>query len=154
MRHVRSGVRMVIAGPPETAADQTRLEDIVKRYSLQDRVEIIPRFISEEEKLARYASALACIYIPHDEDSYGYVTLEAAQAAKPTITCHDSGGITILVLDGRTGLVSEPDPQALAAAIDQLYSDRARAERLGQAAQEHIRTLKISWDHVVERLTA
>ena len=154
MQHVKSGVRMVIAGPPETPADVARLESIVARYSLQDRVQIIPRFITEEEKAAHFAYALACVYIPHDEDSYGYVTLEAAQAAKATITCSDSGGITILVLDGQTGFVCEPDSRALAGAMDGLYQDRDQARRLGLAAKEHVRTLHIAWDHVVERLTA
>jgi len=154
MRHVKSGVRMVIAGPPESPADVARLEEIVARYSLQDRIEIIPRFITEEEKVAHFADALACVYIPHDEDSYGYVTLEAAHASKATITCKDSGGITILVIDGQTGSVTEPEPPALADAMDRLYNDRDQARRLGCAAYEHMLSLKISWDHVIERLTA
>jgi glycosyltransferase involved in cell wall biosynthesis len=154
MRHVRSGVRMVIAGPPETPADEARLRAIAARHSLEDRVQIIPRFISEADKTERYAEALACIYIPHDEDSYGYVTLEAALSAKATITCADSGGITILVQNDRTGLVSNPEPEAIANAIDQLYNDRTQAVRLGRAALEHARGLRIEWDHVIERLTS
>jgi glycosyltransferase involved in cell wall biosynthesis len=154
MRYVRSGARMVVAGPPETVADQTRLEELVARHSLGGRVEIIPRFISDEEQSAYYANCLACAYLPYDEDSYGYVTLEAAQSAKATITCADSGGITILVRHGRTGLVVEPDQQALADAIDRLYEDRAGVQRMGKAAREHAQSLRIDWDHVVERLTA
>jgi glycosyltransferase involved in cell wall biosynthesis len=154
MRHVRSGVRMVIAGPPETPGDAARLQELVDRYGLQNRVELVPRFISEQEKVERYAEALACVYIPHDEDSYGYVTLEGAYAAKATITCADSGGITILVRDGSTGLVTRPEPKAVAEAIDRLYTNRDEAERLGRAALEHARSLKIEWDHVIERLTA
>jgi len=154
MRYVRSGVRMVVAGPPETAADRTRLEELIALHSLGGRVEIIPRFITDQEQAAYYANCLACAYLPHDEDSYGYVTLEAAQAAKATLTCVDSGGITILVLHGRTGLVAEPDPRALAGAIDRLYENRGAARRMGEAAREHMRTLRIEWDHVIERLTA
>ena len=154
MRHVRTAVRMVIAGPPESEADTGRLREIAARFSLGDRVRIVPQFIAEEEKASLLSDALACIYIPHDEDSYGYVTLEAAHAAKATITCSDSGGITILAIDGQTGLVCDPDPRALAAAIDRLYLDRTEAARLGRAARDLIRTLKIDWDHVIERLTS
>jgi glycosyltransferase involved in cell wall biosynthesis len=154
MRHVRSKVRMVIAGPPETPRDVERLEEIAARFALHGRIEIIPRFISEEEKSALFAGALACVYIPHDEDSYGYVTLEAAQSSKPTITCSDSGGIKILVLAGRTGLVTEPEPEALAEAMDQLYEHRDRARQLGLAAHDHMKTLKIEWGHVIQQLTS
>jgi glycosyltransferase involved in cell wall biosynthesis len=154
MRYVRSSVRMVVAGPPETAADRTRLEELVARYALGDRVALIARFISDQEQASYYAKCLACAYLPHDEDSYGYVTLEAAQSAKATLTCTDSGGITILVLDSRTGLVAQPDPQALAGAFDRLYENRAEAQRMGEAAREHMRSLRIEWDHVIERLTA
>jgi hypothetical protein len=38
--------------------------------------------------------------------------------------------------------------------MDRLYNDRDQARRLGCAAYEHMLSLKISWDHVIERLTA
>ncbi len=47
------------------------------------------------------------------------------------ITCSDSGGATELVRDGVTGLVVEPQPQALGAAIDRLWSDRHGVKRMG-----------------------
>ena len=154
MRYSKSGIRMIIAGPPETPGDAGRLREIVARHSLGDRVEIIPRFITEAEKAAYMANALACVYIPYDEDSYGYVTLEAAHACKATVTCTDSGGISILVMDDRTGCICEPDPKTLADTFDHLFHNRKEAERMGTAAREHMLSLKISWDHVIERLTA
>ncbi len=57
----------------------------------------------------RYAHALGVIYPPTDED-YGYVTLEAMLAAKPVITCTDSGGPLEFVTNDETGLIAEPTP--------------------------------------------
>ena len=90
--------------------------------------------MSEHEKRGLYARALGCAYVPYGEDSYGYVTLEAYQARKPVVTCSDSGGVLQLVREGDTGLVAEPDPEAIAKAFDSCSEPRpccaARGERL------------------------
>jgi len=153
MHYVKSGVRMVVAGMPETPADLVRLEEIITRYSLEKRIHLIPRFISEEEKARWFADALACVYVPRDEDSYGYVALESAHASKAIVTCSDSGGTTILAIEGLTGYVTSPEPQAVAAAMDLLYTDREKARQLGRAAHDHMMTLKIDWESVIDRLT-
>jgi len=98
-----------------------------------------------------YANALGVAYIPFDED-YGYVTLEAMLAARPVIVSSDSGGAKEFVEDGVTGIVVDPEAQAIAAAIDTLHSDRSHAVQLGQRGQQKIQALKLSWDNVVEKL--
>ena len=82
---------------------------------------------------ALYAGARAVAFVPHEED-FGLVTLEAMRAGKPVITASDSGGTAELVSHGETGLVVEPTPEALAAAIDELWSNRRAAKRMGRAA--------------------
>jgi glycosyltransferase involved in cell wall biosynthesis len=152
MSHVESPVRLVVAGPPDSADEQRRLEQLIERLGLHDRVQLIPRWITHEEKVSLYAGALGCIYIPFDEDSYGYVTLEAYEAERPVVTCTDSGGTRDVVLDGRTGAMAEPTPEALAAAIDRLSRDRDAAREQGRAGRAHIEELGITWDRVLERL--
>lgn len=154
MVHVRTGVRLVIAGPPDTRDDLLALERAIAEHEVSDKVEVHARWISEGEKRDLFARALACAYIPFDEDSYGYVTLEAYYASRPVVTTTDSGGILELVHEGETGLVAEPDAPTLGRAFDSLYEDRARAARLGEAGRLHVETLRISWDHVIERLVA
>ena len=117
-------------------------------------MQLLSGWISEEQKRELFANALACAYVPFDEDSYGYVSLEAYHSRKPVITCVDSGGTLELVEDGVTGLVVEPEPASLAEAMDRLAADRGLARRLGEAGFERMGELRISWDHVVERLTA
>jgi len=86
---------------------------------------------------------------PLDED-YGYVTLEAFLARKPVVTTTDAGGPLEFVDDGVNGLVADPAPEAIAAAIARLAADRSLARRLGEAGFERART--ITWDGVVDRL--
>ena len=152
MGSVRSGARLVIAGAPETPADLDRLTAVIREHDVADRVEVIPRFISEEEKLRLLAGARGVVYPPLGEDSYGYVTLEAFQARKPVITLADSGGTLELVQDGRNGCVVD-GPVEMAAAIDELFEDEALAQRMGQAALDTVGELDISWERVVRCLT-
>ncbi len=100
-----------------------------------------------------FARALGCIYIPYDEDSCGYVTLESYLARKAVITCTDSGGTDLVVKDGLTGWNVPPDPRLIAAAMDRMYEDRTAARRMGEAGDDLVRTLDISWDRVIRMLT-
>jgi glycosyltransferase involved in cell wall biosynthesis len=98
------------------------------------------------------ASAVA--YLPFDEDSLGYVAMEAATAGKPIITTTDSGGILKLAMHGTTGLVAAPNPRALADAMNRINSHPSQAVTMGQAAREHWRQMGINWDKTLERLLA
>ncbi len=154
MRFVKSNITLVVAGHPEDGADLAELQAIVAGHQLAGRVSIIPRFISEEEKASLLASALGCVYIPYDEDSYGYVTLEAFHCRKPVITCTDSGGTSILVQDKITGREVAPDPAALAEAIDDLAQNRGSAAEWGNAGYERAMALGLNWENVIAKLTS
>jgi glycosyltransferase involved in cell wall biosynthesis len=152
MAGVKSSARLVIAGQAETPEDLGRLMSVVHEHNLENRVEVIPKWITDEEKLRLLAGARGVIYLPFGEDSYGYVTLEAFHARKPVITLADSGGTLELIEDRRNGRVAI-DVDELSGAIDELAEDRALAERLGQAAHDTIDELGISWDRVIQCLT-
>jgi glycosyltransferase involved in cell wall biosynthesis len=138
------------AGVADAPPYREELQDLARKLKVDRRVEWLGH-VSEEEKRTLYARALGVIFPPLDED-YGYVTLEAMLAAKPVITCTDSGGPLEFVLDGKTGLVTEPTPAALAAAMDELWANRRRAKFLGKAGCAHYHGLEISWPSVVRRL--
>lgn len=153
MRYARPGYRLVVAGAADnpTTLDQIRRE--IDESGIEDRVELIPRFITDEEKLDLLARCIGSVYLPVDEDSYGYVTYEAAMSNKPSITATDSGGILTLVDHGRTGLVSSPEPEALASSFDELALHRDHAEAMGRNARSLALELDLSWDRVIEELT-
>lgn len=154
MRHTRSGVRLVVAGPPDSADDLAALRREVDAHSLHSKVVIIPEFLSEERKVELHARSLASAYLPYQEDSYGYVTAESMLSHKAVVTTTDSGDLKVLVQDGTTGLVVPPDPVEVAAALDRLAADRPLARRLGVAARSAVEGLDLTWDRAVSTLSA
>lgn len=153
LAHTRTGVRLVVAGSAESPQDAAAIQQAIAAHHLQRRVTFIDRFITEREKADWFGRALGVAYIPYDEDSYGYVTLESYLCAKPVITCTDSGGTDLLVKDGITGWVVPPEPKALAEAMDRWFLDRTNARKMGEAGLDLVRGLRIDWNHVIASLT-
>lgn len=154
MAFTKTPVRLRIVGRSQDPSYLDSLRTTVERHNLQDRVTLDSRWISEGEKRHLLAHALASIYVPLDEDSYGYPTLEAASSSRSIVTVSDSGGVGEFVQDGSSGLVTAADSRALAEAFDRLWLDRKLAAKLGKGAKRRMEKLLIRWDHVVERLTA
>jgi glycosyltransferase involved in cell wall biosynthesis len=153
MRFVKSGFRLVLAGKADQELYLGDLRNLVKRHKLEDRVTLLG-WISEQEKADLMANCYAALYIPYDEDSYGYVTLEAFHSAKPVITLSDSGGTEEVIENGVNGLIVPPTAEALAAGMEELWSSRQRTVHMGQAAQATLERYNIRWDHILERLVA
>jgi glycosyltransferase involved in cell wall biosynthesis len=147
LAHTDPGVRLIVVGEGPLRG---RLEAAAAQSGIADRVTFTGG-ITERQLIDLYAGALAVVFPPLDED-YGYVTLEAFLARKPVITTTDAGGPLEFVDDGITGLVCQPAPEAIGAAIARLAADPRRAQSLGEAGYERARA--ISWDGVVDRLMA
>ena len=154
MRFVKSGVKLRICGLSHDGKYGAKLQKIMARHKLQDKVTIDHRWISEEEKVELVGRSLAVAYAPVDEDSYGYPTLEGALAERPAVTTHDAGGTLEFVENGRNGFICDPAPESLAAAFDTLWEDRERTAKMGRAARERIGEMRIDWPHVVESVLA
>lgn len=154
MQFTDSKVKLIIAGPPDTMEDRERLERLVEKYNLSDRVSLDLNFLPRT-KIANYANqALACAYLPFDEDSLGYVAMEAANARKPLITATDSGGILGLVENNVTGWVVEPQPDLLAESMNMIFAKQQEALKKGEAMYNHWKKLNITWGKTIEKLLA
>ncbi len=149
MKLVRSQVSAVLVG---NGGLREALGDRIRTCGLEGKVRIAGR-VSEDELIGYFARCLAVFFGPYDED-YGYVTLEAMLSSKPVITCTDSGGPLEFVIDGETGVVVPPNPEAIAAAIDRLAYAPSTAVRMGRAGHQLYQELGISWDSVVAQLTS
>ena len=154
MRHVMTPVKLRICGTSMNSSHLDLVRTAIIEHRLESKIVFEDRWISEEEKIERLAPALAVAYLPQDEDSYGYCSLEAAHAHKAVLTTDDSGGVLELVTNGVNGWVMPPEPIALAEAMDRLFVDRAKTARMGEANNRRIRELRIDWDTVVELLTS
>lgn len=138
-------VRCVIGGEGQ---ELRRLQRFAREHDLDRRVRFTGRL--DDDALVRHlADCRAVVFVPREED-YGFVTVEAFASRKAVITCTDSGGPLEHVRDGRNGLVTAPEPEALARACARLFDDPAEAERLGTQGRNDIADL--TWDRVVRRL--
>jgi glycosyltransferase involved in cell wall biosynthesis len=145
LRHTDRSIRLVVTGEGN---ERAALEAAAARHGVSDRVDFVG-LVDDDALVSMYAGALATVFVPYDED-LGYVTLESFLSAKPVVTTTDSGGPLEFVADGVNGLVCEPVPADIGAAIARLAANRGHASSLGQAGRERARA--ITWAGVVERL--
>jgi glycosyltransferase involved in cell wall biosynthesis len=139
MSLVTEPVRLRIVGDGELRAG---LEAQAARLELGDRVEFCGR-LHGADLVDAYADAQAFV-LPSDREGMPLVVMEAMAAGLPVIATAVQG--TIELVDG-VGLLAEPDPEALAAAIDQVARDpEARAK---MAAEGSARARAYTWDAVV-----
>ena len=142
-----STVRAVIAGEGE---ERDRLGSLAERLGVAGRVSFVGR-ITDAQLVDHLARCRAVCFPPFGED-YGFVTAEAFASRKAVITCRDSGGPAELVRDGVSGLICDPTPWSLAAALRRVMDDPTAAENMGTAALAAGATL--NWKDAVARLTA
>ncbi len=147
-------VHLVVAGPPDGPEDAALLRRTAAAAGVEDRLMLDLRFLPRTEQAELVNRALAVAYLPYDEDSVGYVTMEAFQAGKPVVTVHDAGGILRAVRHNETGLVVEPAPEALGAALQELVTKPHAAARMGAAGRECLKGLGLSWPLIIEKLLA
>jgi len=147
MANVPSNIRLVVAGD---GTQRQNAERAAEAAGVANRVTFLGN-VEDDQLVDLYASALAVIYPPYDED-FGYVTLEAFLASKPVITCVDSGGPNEFVINEVNGFVCAPDPGEIASAVNRLVGNPAKAAALGDAGRDI--AVKITWDGVIEKLTA
>lgn len=148
LAHTTEPARLLIAG---RGPERDNLQALVAKLGLADRVEFLG-FVSDDDVISLYAGCFAVVLTPHDED-YGFTTLEALFAGKPVIATTDSGGVREFAREGETGFVVEPEPELIAAKIDELYGDRALCARLGATGREFVQE-RASWPRAVAALTA
>ncbi|HET7451456.1 MAG TPA: glycosyltransferase family 4 protein [Thermoanaerobaculia bacterium] len=144
-----------LAGAPEArlkvvgeGPEHDALAQYARAIGVDARCDLVGR-PSEPELIALFAGARLVVVTAADED-YGYVPLEAYLSGKAVLTVRDAGGPLEWVSDGRTGIVTEPEPEALGAALRMLWPripELAAMARAGKAAVE-----RISWDDVIRRL--
>jgi glycosyltransferase involved in cell wall biosynthesis len=150
LQYTRSSVHIAFLGVPDVPEYGEALRRMAAKAGVLDRITWLGG-VSESEKIELYADCKAVVFPPIDED-YGYISLEAMLAKKAIITCDDSGGPLEFVRDGVTGLIVEPEPQALAAALDRIWGSQSLASRFGQNAYDHYLEMEIGWDRVLQCL--
>ncbi len=139
----REDIFLTIAG--EFWGDIGETRDQLRRLALEDRVELIPRFVSDEEAAELFQRADAVV-LPYRTVTGSGVVSNAYHYGRAVIAS-DLPGFSEIVTDKETGwLFKAGDSDDLARVIANLEPDELRAA--GERAARLGRTL--SWDKLVE----
>lgn len=150
LAQTRNPVHLRISGPEDKPGEIGGLKEMARSLGVENRVAFLGP-VRLEEMIACYAGCRAVVF-PAEQEDYGYVTLEAMLSSKPVITCTDSGGPTEFIRNGEEGFVCNPDPTALADAMDLLWESRSLARECGAKARSRYDEMGISWKNVVKLL--
>ncbi|MEO8370354.1 MAG: glycosyltransferase [Candidatus Solibacter sp.] len=105
---------------------------------------------TDEELFELSSASYAVVYPPFNED-WGLAPIEGMALEKPVIAVN-RGGPSESVLDGETGLLVEPTPEAFAAAMEKLADDFNLVRTMGKKAR--LRAAEFNWAEFCEKLDA
>jgi len=119
---------------------QRSLEQLVRDVGLAERVHFLGN-IEELEKIDLLQRALAFVHTPVTSsdggfEGFGIVYLEASASGTPCIGTLGCGAEDAIV-DGVTGLLVQPEVDAVAGALAKMLGDAELRERMGRAGREH-----------------
>jgi glycosyltransferase involved in cell wall biosynthesis len=100
-------------------------------------VRVYDDLVTGDPRLAEILARTSVFAFPSEIDCSPYSVLEAMHAGLPVVAVR-RGGVPEMVVDGETGLLVEPDDDALLAALEQLLADRERAEEMGRAGRRRL----------------
>jgi len=135
---------VVAASSPDTPEIAAEVNELARQVRAAARNLVwIDRFIPREELIHLHSSAtvFAC---PSIYEPFGLVILEA-MACETAVVASRVGGIPEIVVEDETGFLVDYDPGdtetftgALAAKIDRLLTDEARARAMGEAGRRRV----------------
>jgi glycosyltransferase involved in cell wall biosynthesis len=139
LHHLLRALTLMRARPMVDVVGAGRVPDghvrnLAAELGLSDRINWLPLLAQEE--LAELYRRAAVHVIPAVDEGLGLTAAEALLSETPVVA-FESGGVTDVVVNERTGLlVPTGDHAALAAAIDRMLSDGDLRTRLGRAGRE------------------
>jgi len=140
--------RLLVLGEDSGAGECARLQRLVTKLGLSERVEFLGS-IPQCRLPTYYAAAEACL-IPSYSESFGLVGLEA-QACGTAVIASNVAGLASIVRDGVTGfLVNGPDPAAYAEKMRRILEEPGLGDRLGRRGQR--RAQGFSWEQTADQL--
>jgi rhamnosyl/mannosyltransferase len=119
---------------------RAKLQQIARDLGIADRV-IFAGEIQNEQVIPYYhaADVFALASVARSE-AFGIVQIEAMAAGLPVVNTRLDSGVPFVSLHQQTGLTVAPgDPQAMAAALNQLLDDGELRQSLGNAARARAR---------------
>jgi len=138
--------RLVIAGPEGESGYRAYLEAQARKSGAEARI-LFTGPLYDEEKRAALADA-DVFALPSRYENFANAAAEAIACDVPVIVSEFCGIRTLV--EGRAGLVIQPGKDTLAAALRQLFSDKALYNRLKQGCPQV--AAELNWDLLTEQM--
>lgn len=113
----QAGIRLLVAG--EFYEEENRYRALIDDLGIRDLLILRTDFIPDGE-VRYYLSAADMVVQPYRQATQSGVTPLAYHFEKPMVVTN-VGGLPALVPDGRVGVVTDPDPGAIASGILRVY---------------------------------
>jgi glycosyltransferase involved in cell wall biosynthesis len=136
-------LRAVIAGNDEEGCRES-LERLARECGVVDRVRFVgPIYGAAKWRLLRAARVFV---LPSHSENFGNAVLEAMAAGKPVVVSPNVG-LAAAVRDSCCGMVVEPEPGALAGALEQLWRDEPLCRSMGERGRSLVER-EYSWPRI------
>lgn len=123
-----SGYPLVIVG---SGFEEANLIAQAKQMGLSQQIFFLGN-LGDEDKAALLKLCYAFVFPSHlRSEAFGISLLEAAMFSKAAISCEIGTGTSYINQHEVTGLVVTPEPNAIRAALDQLWMDEDKCHKLG-----------------------
>jgi glycosyltransferase involved in cell wall biosynthesis len=139
-----SGIKLLIAG--EFYEDQAPYEALIRRLGIREALILRTDFIPDSE-VRNYLCAADAVIQPYRNATQSGVTPLAYHFERPMIVSN-VGGLPALVPHQKVGLVAEPEPHAMADAIQQFFGTGEEYFIPFLRAEKE----KYSWSRMVETI--
>lgn len=146
--HERKGLKYLIEAIPEITRKYPNIKFIfvgdgpnrenLEKLATKLKVENYVTFLGRQKEIPQLLKSADIFALPSRREAFGFVNLEAMITALP-IVASKVGGIPEIVVDGKTGILVEPEnSDALAKALLKLISDARLREKMGIAGQKTV----------------
>lgn len=154
---------VLCAGAPDTPEIAQEMRELVaKAKSINPRVTWIEAMVTKAEAIQLYSNC-AVFCCPSVYEPFGIINLEA-MACRAPVVASATGGILEVVVEGETGylvpfaqdpatsfpLHPEQFAKDLAAKLNDLLADPAKAKQFGEAGRKRVEA-KFSWSAIAEQ---
>ena len=138
--------------PALVAISPRSMEECVKdvdALASRHQVTITVRVDVPEAELMNWYNRAGVVLYTAMGEPFGLVAIEAMACGTPVVAVRE-GGLQETIMDGVTGFLVAPTPEAFAAAIQRVLDDPALQAQMGAAGIEHVQR-SWAWDAAVKR---